>query len=112
MKFSKRIIVAILVLISLFVAVMTVTYWIMGDVPEALITAVATMVTAEGGFLMLIKNADTKHKCKKCKDDESEDDDDDESDTAVDGDCNADYGDNYDISGAAPEGKNWGEEVQ
>lgn len=73
MKFSKRIIVAMLALIVLFVSTMTVTYWVMGDVPEPLITAVAAMVTAEGGFLMLIKNADTRHKSNDNCNDESED---------------------------------------
>ncbi len=70
MKFSKRIIIAIFVLVALFVAVMTVTYWIMRDVPEPLITAVSAMVTAEGGFLMLIKNVDTKHSKKEAEESE------------------------------------------
>lgn len=61
MKFSKILVIVLVALVAAFVAAMTVTYWCMGDVPEPLITAVATMLTAEGGFLMLIKNSDTKH---------------------------------------------------
>lgn len=109
MRFSKRIIITMLVLIVLFVSAMTVTYWVMGDVPEPLITAVAAMVTAEGGFLMLIKNVDTKHKKeefdnekskfdnKKSKFDnnESEDDENDGCNTDFNGDDNLDnIGDN------------------
>lgn len=104
MKFSKRIIVVLLVLIVLFVSTMTVTYWIMGDVPEPLITAVATMVTAESGFLMLIKNADTRHKSNDNCNDESEDNEDDGSDTGIYSDSNADSDDNNNIPDTVPEG--------
>lgn len=61
MKFSKKLVIVIIVLISAFILAMMITYWCMGDVPEPLIAAVAAMATAEGGFLMLIKNTDTKH---------------------------------------------------
>ncbi|GEM_PF-6827491 len=79
MKFSKRIIITIFVFVALFVVAMTVTYWIMRDVPESLITAVSAMVTAEGGFLMLIKNVDTKHgKKDESETEESEENENDE----------------------------------
>lgn len=97
MRFSKRIIIALLVLIVLFVSVMTVTYWVMGDVPEPLITAVAAMVTAESGFLMLIKNVDSKYKDKDNNNDEneSEEDENDGCNTNFNGDDNLDnIGDN------------------
>lgn len=114
MKFSKRIIVILLVLIILFVSVMTVTYWIMGDVPEPLITAVATMVTAEGGFLMLIKNADTRHKSNdNCNDEnESEDNENGGFDTDSDSSSDIDNGGGDNIPDTVLEGKDRGKEVQ
>lgn len=118
MKFSKTIIVTLLILIVIFVSVMTITYWIMGDVPEPLITAVAAMVTAEGGFLMLIKNVDTKHKRSefdnqmlKFDNNESEDDENDGYNTDTDGDNDADnVGDNS-VPDTLPERKNRRKEV-
>lgn len=113
MRFSKRIIIALLVLIVLFVSMMTVTYWVMGDVPEPLITAVAAMVTAEGGFLMLIKNVDSKYKDKDNNNDEneSEEDENDGYNTDTDGDNDADNVSDNSIPDSLPERKNRRKEV-
>lgn len=117
MKFSKCIVIILLILIVLFVSTMTVTYWVMGDVPEPLITAVAAMVTAEGGFLMLIKNVDTKHKNddfdneKSEFDNKSEDDENDGCNTDFNGDNDTDNVNDNSVSDTIPERKNRRKEV-
>lgn len=111
MRFSKKIVVILLALIVIFVSTMTATYWVMGDVPESLISAVATMVTAESGFLMLIKNADTRHRSNDNCNDESEDNDNDGLNTDTDGCNDIDNVDNNSVPDTLPEGKDWREKV-
>ena len=62
LKFSKIIIVYVLVYAAAFTAACTVIYAIKGDEPVTLITAVFAFLGSEAGLLAWIKNTDTKQK--------------------------------------------------
>lgn len=61
MKFSKILIIVLLSVIAAFFLAMMITYWVMGDVPEPLISGFVTVVTSELLSLMLIKRSDNRY---------------------------------------------------
>ena len=61
-KFSKVIVVALLVTVLLFTVANMVIFCVVGAVPDALIAAFFAFVAGEAGVLGLIKHADTKYK--------------------------------------------------
>jgi len=59
-KFSKNVIVLLLLSVLIFTVTMTVIYVITGGVPDTLITAFYAFAGGEAGCLGLIKYSDTK----------------------------------------------------
>lgn len=62
LKFSKIIIVYVLIYAALFTAACLAVYFFKGDEPITLITAVFAFLGSEAGLLAWIKNTDTKQK--------------------------------------------------
>lgn len=59
MRFSKKIIVTMFVTVFVFVAVMIVTFWRVGSVPDTLIEQFFAFFGVEGGALAIIKVGET-----------------------------------------------------
>ena len=62
LKFSKIIIVYVLIYAAIFTAACLLLYFLKGDEPITLITAVFAFLGSEAGLLAWIKNTDTKQK--------------------------------------------------
>lgn len=58
-RFSKKIIVTMFVTVFVFVAVMIVTFWRVGSVPDTLIEQFFAFFGVEGGALAIIKVGET-----------------------------------------------------
>ncbi len=59
MRFSKKIIVTMFATVLVFVAVMIVTFWRVGSVPDTLIEQFFGFFGVEGGALAVIKVGET-----------------------------------------------------
>lgn len=59
LKFSKKIIILMFLSMFVFTAVMIVTFWKMGSVPDSLIMAFFGFFGLEGGALGVIKVSET-----------------------------------------------------
>lgn len=57
-RFSKKIVVVMFAMITVFTVVMIVTYYVMGDVPDVLIENFFGFFKIEGGALSVITIAD------------------------------------------------------
>ena len=57
-RFSKKVVVVMFVMITVFTVVMIVTYYVMGDVPDVLIENFFGFFKIEGGALSIITIAD------------------------------------------------------
>jgi flagellar basal body-associated protein FliL len=80
-KFSKIIIIGVLVSVLAFTVAMTVVYVVTGGIPDTLVASFFTFAGGEAGVLGLIKHSDNKY---SGTDSDSEDEDDDaDSDDAV-----------------------------
>lgn len=62
LKFSKIIVVYVLIYAAIFTAACLLLYFLKGDEPITLITAVFAFLGSEAGLLAWIKNTDTKQK--------------------------------------------------
>lgn len=62
LKFSKIIVVYVLIYAAIFTAACLFLYFLKGDEPITLITAVFAFLGSEAGLLAWIKNTDTKQK--------------------------------------------------
>lgn len=69
-KFSKVVIVALLVAVALFTVANMVIFCVIGSVPDALIAAFFAFVAGEAGVLGLIKHGDTKYQKNETMEDE------------------------------------------
>lgn len=59
MRFSKKIIITMFTTVFAFVAVMIVTFWHVGSVPDTLIEQFFAFFGVEGGALAIIKVGET-----------------------------------------------------
>lgn len=59
MRFSKKIIITMFATVFVFVAVMIVTFWHVGAVPDTLIEQFFAFFGVEGGALAIIKVGET-----------------------------------------------------
>ena len=60
-KFSKAVIVSVLLSVLIFTAIMTVIYIKRGGIPDTLVTAFFAFAGGEAGVLGLIRYADQKY---------------------------------------------------
>jgi hypothetical protein len=67
-RFSKKVIVAVLILVVVFTVVMIVIFVIEGSIPDTLVTSVFAFAGGEAGALSLIKYSETKYTDHATKD--------------------------------------------
>lgn len=79
MRFSKKIIVTMFVTVFVFVAVMIVTFWRVGSVPDTLIEQFFAFFGVEGGALAIIKVGETLAEMNQSKKESKERNEEDES---------------------------------
>lgn len=78
-RFSKKIIVTMFVTVFVFVAVMIVTFWRVGSVPDTLIEQFFAFFGVEGGALAIIKVGETLAEMNQSKKESKERNEEDES---------------------------------
>lgn len=73
MNFSKKIVISIFIILTLFTIANIIIFVVTGSEPETLIDKVFGFFAVEGGALALIKMSKTKHQKDKNESEENED---------------------------------------